>query len=191
MNSSHAIQVLEAEHQVILKAAGSMAVLADSFESHGMGDLQLLRDLVAFMRGYVDGCHHAKEEAVLFPALEAHGVPTQGCPIGALLHEHQKGRTLTSELDSALQDYANGKQDTARRTVVRCLRDLAVLLPSHTWKEDYLLFPMTHKVLSAAEIEALEPKFEAVETQAGREAHQRFEEIAERLHQEAIGLASR
>lgn len=167
-----------------------MVVLADALETHKTVDPKLLGDLVRFMRGYVDNCHHAKEEAVLFPTLEAHGVPTQGCPIGALLHEHQKGRSLTSELDSAVQDYAGGKQDTARPTVVRCLRDLAALLSSHIWKEDYLLFPMTHKVLSAAEVEALGPKFDEVETRVGHEAHREYEGVAERLHQHALTLAS-
>jgi len=45
-----------------------------------------------------DKCHHGKEEVHLFPFLEKRGVPARGCPMGALLHEHEQGRTLVTQL---------------------------------------------------------------------------------------------
>jgi hypothetical protein len=35
------------------------------------------------------------------------------------------------------------------------LRDIATLYPNHIWKEDYLLFPLTDKVVSPEERHAL------------------------------------
>ena len=55
------------------------------------------------------------------------------------------------------------------------------LYPNHIWKEDYLLFPMTNKVLSPDDQKDLREKFEAVEDVIGRDVHHRFEQMAEGL----------
>ncbi len=81
-------EMLEAEHHVIQKVVGAMAVLGQEVEA------KTLQGIVEFMRTFADKCHHGKEEIHLFPALERKGVPARGCPVGALLHEHQQGRAL-------------------------------------------------------------------------------------------------
>lgn len=45
-----------------------------------------------FIRGFADGCHHKKEEGVLFPAMQSAGVPCERGPIGVMLAEHERGR---------------------------------------------------------------------------------------------------
>jgi len=42
-----------------------------------------------FIKGFADGCHHAKEEKVLFEAMIKAGVPRVGSPVGAMLAEHE------------------------------------------------------------------------------------------------------
>lgn len=42
-----------------------------------------------FIKGFTDGCHHAKEEKVLFEAMVKAGVPRVGSPVGAMLAEHE------------------------------------------------------------------------------------------------------
>ena len=69
------------------------------------------------------GDHHGKEETHLFPALERKGVPMRGCPLGALLAEHQKGRTLVKELSQATADYARSGS-AARNSLIKSLRGL-------------------------------------------------------------------
>ncbi len=51
------------------------------------------------------------------------------------------------------------------------------------WKEDFLLFPMTTKVLSPADLESLSIEFEKVEDSLRKGNHQRLEHFAEELAQ--------
>jgi len=188
MSASRPIEMLEAEHRVILKIVGVLGVLADALEAGRPIHPQTLRDLVEFMRTFADKCHHGKEEAHLFPALASRGVPTQGCPIGGLMHEHQKGRALVAELDRAAQTYFQQTTPEVKAVIVRCLRDLAALYPNHIWKEDYLVFPMSGKVLSEADNADLQRKFEAVEAEIGSDVHHRLEALAEKLQADAGAL---
>jgi hemerythrin-like domain-containing protein len=181
--------VLEEEHRHIQKVVAVMAVLLEALEKARDVNVQTLRDILDFMQGFVDRCHHVKEEDYLFPSLEARGVPMQGCPIGALIHEHQKGRTFVAELAEALDAHAKDKALPKDR-VAKCLRELTGLYPNHIWKEDYLLFPMTNKILSADDQKDLMQKFEAVEHSIGHDAHYRFEHLVERLAAEAQGPPS-
>lgn len=65
--------------------------------------------------------------------------------------------------------------------------DIAELYPNHIWKEDYLLFPMTGKILNFGEQQDLWRRFEEVEAALGRDLHQRFERFAEELYQSTQG----
>ena len=107
---------------------------------------------------FADKRQHGKEEVHLFPLLVQKGVPVAGCPIGALTHEHQQGRALVSGLAEAAQAYARGG-DVAIASLVETLHSITELYPNHIWKEDYLLFPMTNKVLGADDHRDLMEKF--------------------------------
>jgi hemerythrin-like domain-containing protein len=190
MSAPRPIEMLDAEHRVILKIVGVLGVLADALDAGKPVQPRTLRDLVEFMRTFADKCHHGKEEAHLFPALASRGVPTQGCPIGGLMHEHQKGRALVAELAQAIETHVIQTTPEVQAVIVRCLRDLAVLYTSHIWKEDYLLFPMSGKVLSEADNADLQRKFEAVEAEIGCEVHHRLEALAEKLQADAKELVT-
>ena len=58
------------------------------------------------------------------------------------------------------------------------------------WKEDYLLFPMTEKLLSAGEQEELSAQFERHESEIGIDVHQDFEQLAGRILEMVCGEAS-
>ena len=59
--------------------------------------------------------------------------------------------------------------------LLETLRGLVDLYQNHIWKEDYLLFPLTNKVLSAEEQLSLCRQFEQVEARVGRDEHRRLE----------------
>jgi hemerythrin-like domain-containing protein len=182
MDSKSPMEILEAEHHVIQKIVGAMAVLAEGLGAGQEPPVETLRNIVEFMRTFADKCHHGKEEAHLFPFLERRGVPARGCPIGVLIHEHERGRTLVAQLAQATEASASGTA-SARDAVAEILRGLMELYPNHIWKEEYLLFPMSNKVLGAADQQQLIEQFAAVEAAVGRDVHQRFERIAEEIAQ--------
>ena len=55
---------------------------------------------------------------------------------------------LVTGLAAATEIYSK-EGTSAARLVLDILRGLMDLYPSHIWKEDYLLFPLTNKILSA------------------------------------------
>jgi len=101
-------ETLESEHRFIQKVVAAAAILANRLAAGVDLDIDVLHGIVKFMRTYADKCHHGKEEALLFPALERRGVPMRGCPIGALLREHEMGKTIVGGLAEAADAYAKG-----------------------------------------------------------------------------------
>ena len=169
--------ILEEEHRLIQQVVGALPQLTEMLQTGQPVEPSLLLDIVGFMRMFADKCHHGKEEVHLFPLLVQRGVPVTGCPIAALTFEHQQGRALVSGLAEAAQVYARG-DDGAIASVVEKLHGITGLYPNHIWKEDYLLFPMTNKVLGAGDHKDLMEKFIQADSTMGRDAPRRFEGIA-------------
>lgn len=177
--------ILEKEHRIIEKIVNAMTVLIKKLESNKDIDIEDLRNITEFMRVFGDKCHHGKEEKELFPLLEKKGVPMQGCPIAALTHEHEMGRSLVKGLVEATSSYEK-KDPLAKDAVLKQLRGLANLYPNHIWKEDYLLFPMTNKILNATEQKDLQAKFETVEEEIGPDTHTKYKRLAEKIDRKYV-----
>jgi len=154
--------ILEEEHRIIEKIVQAMSILIKKLEADKDIAVEDLQNITEFMRIFGDKCHHGKEEKELFPLLEKKGVPMQGCPVAALTHEHEMGRNLVKGLVEATVAYEK-KYISAKEGLLKQLRGLINLYPNHIWKEDYLLFPMTNKILSDSKQKALQAKFEMVE----------------------------
>jgi hemerythrin-like domain-containing protein len=176
------IEMLEAEHHFIAKVVSAAGLLADKLEAGQSVEAQVFQNIVEFMRVYADKCHHGKEEDLLFPLLAERGVPLRGCPVDALMREHAMGRALVKGLAEAAEAWQIGDA-SARENLIKNLRGVTELYPNHIWKEDYLLFPMSNKVLSAEDQQKLALEFEQVEEAVGRELHQRLEQLSEQLAQ--------
>jgi hemerythrin-like domain-containing protein len=176
-------EILEEEHHYLQKVVGTMAALADRLETGQDVETGTLQNIVEFMRTFADKCHHGKEETHLFTLLEKKGVPVRGCPIGILTAEHQRGRALVAALSSAIEARAKD-EESAKKSLIQALKSLTELYPGHIWKEDYLLFPMTNKILNAEEQKGLLQKFEIVEKTIGSDVHQHFIRLSEELERE-------
>jgi hemerythrin-like domain-containing protein len=81
-------EILSSEHRVIEQVLGCLEKIIEQARQNGRLERQPAEDAIAFFRNFADRCHHGKEEAHLFPALEAQGFPRQGGPTGVMLHEH-------------------------------------------------------------------------------------------------------
>ena len=189
MSEATAVEMLEAEHRVIQRMVAGMSVLAEQIEVGEPVDVSLLESIVMFLRTFADRLHHGKEESFLFPALIRRGVPSQGCPIGGLTMEHQKGRVMVGELADAIRGYAAG-EPPARESLVKSLRALVAFYPNHIWNEDYLLFPLAGKVLTPEDQQDLMDKFETVERELGLDVHEGFDKVAADLERKVSGIVS-
>ena len=187
MSEATPVEVLEAEHRVIQKMVAGMSVLAERIEGGDPVDVSLLESIVAFLRTFADRLHHGKEESFLFAALIRRGVPSQGCPIGGLTMEHQKGRVMVAELADAIRGCAAG-EPPAREALVKSLRALVAFYPNHIWKEDYLLFPLASKFLTPQDQQELMDNFETVERELGIDVHEGFDKVAAELERTLSGI---
>jgi hemerythrin-like domain-containing protein len=172
---------LEVEHRIIAKIILVVSMIADQLGTGQSVDVEVLQRMVEFMRIYVDQFHHGKEEQLLFPLLVRCGVPTRGCPIEALTHEHILGKELVVGLSEALLGYQK-YGPVAEDTLVKSLRGLADLYTNHIWKENFLLFPMTNKVLSLDDLNALSRDFEKMEQELSSQAYESLERLADDLY---------
>ena len=93
------------------------------------------------MKNFADGCHHKKEEGVLFVALVENGMSKEAGPVAVMLAEHEEGRRLTCAMREGAERVQAGDQ-TAISQVVQNALGYATLLRQHIQKEDRILFPM-------------------------------------------------
>jgi hemerythrin-like domain-containing protein len=143
---------LRDEHAVILRALALLERLGEALEAGGPVDRERLAWLRGFFGTFTDRCHHAKEERHLFPALERHGIPKEGGPLGVMLEEHEQGRALIRAM-----------ADSDDREVAAAIQAYVNLLRGHIYKENEVLLPMAEHVLAGEEKAELARAFETVE----------------------------
>jgi len=115
---------------------------------------------VDFIKLFTDGIHHAKEEHVLFPFMENHGIPREGGPIGVMLAEHGDARTLATAMESAWK-----AGDPAAFFLAG--KKYGQLLTQHIFKEDHILYPMAKGAIFDDGAVAVEEAFLQVEKPLG------------------------
>jgi len=114
-----ATQVLTEEHQVILRVIASLETNARKLERSEKIRPEFFHEAADFIKGFADGCHHMKEEGVLFKAMVAHGLPQDSGPIAVMLSEHVQGRLYTREMKAAAERLQYGDDPQARMAVVK------------------------------------------------------------------------
>ena len=172
-----AIQRLLCEHRHIEAVIKSLPDAVAALDARQRLNVQKLRNVVEFLRVYADQRHHQREEALFFPALVKYGVPAQGCPIGGLNHEHEKGRALVSALDEGITAYEQ-KLPGADHAVRQTLQEIIALYRKHLWMEDAMVFPMAEKLISEEDNWELTKKFAEVDRGFGRGLIARLEQFA-------------
>ena len=170
--------ILSDEHRVIERVLAVVERLAA--EPAGTA-LDKWRLALEFFREFADGCHHVKEEKVLFPALEEHGIPVEGGPLGMMLAEHEQGREHVRSMVAALNQLQAGKA-AAHESLVTHAASYTTLLREHIQKEDDILFRMADEVVPESDQKELLKRFEAHEAEEmGGVAHDRYLKIARDL----------
>ena len=147
-------QILKEEHRVIERVLDAMERAASADHV----DEEFVNKTLDFVRNFSDGCHHAKEEDLLFPMLEACGIPRDGGPIGVMLEEHRMARGFTREMGEALKACANG-EDGGELRFRTAAHSYVELLTHHIHKEDNVLFVMGDRMLTEDDQNGLCSKF--------------------------------
>ena len=169
-----ATEILMEEHQVISRVLDSLEIASQ--EPATSPNFYL--DAAEFIKGFADGCHHRKEENVLFKAMVESGLPAQGGPIGVMLYEHEQGRQLTAAMRQAAQRWKDGDEG-GRFAAQQAALSYVALLRQHIAKENGVLFPMADRLIPLDQQDQVAEDFEHVE----------HEETGEGVHEKYLALA--
>ncbi len=157
----HPTEILSREHRVIESMLDALETQIRESKSGSPFPRLFFDEALDFFRHFADGCHHAKEENLLFPRMRERGVPQYGGPIGVMLAEHDQGRgylkTIREHLDAAEEGSAE-----ARNVVFGNSAAYIEMLRHHIQKEDRILFRMAKMVLEPDDVAELHREFAAV-----------------------------
>jgi hemerythrin-like domain-containing protein len=170
-------QILSDEHRVIERVLNALEKLTKRPPGTSLSHWKTALD---FFRHFADQCHHYKEEQVLFPAMEEHGIPREGGPIGMMLLEHEQGRAHVRAMSEAVEQLQTGRD--AAEVLLSHARAYLTLLREHIQKEDDILFRMADEIIPEDEQRQLLRRFEAHESEeVGAGAHEKYLKVAAEL----------
>lgn len=125
----------------------------------GKGDLdpKLLADAAGIIKNFIENYHEKLEEDYLFPRFEKAGKLTD--LVAVLRQQHQAGRQVTSQI----QQLAAAKSAADRQKLTTAIAAFIRMYRPHEAREDTVLFPALHQIVSAHEFDALGGDFEKKE----------------------------
>ena len=176
-----AIETLMTEHRLIERAIDALLAFADEVRRREADERPELARFVEFIREFADGCHHGKEEDILFAAMIEAGFPRHGGPIAVMLMEHEAGRSHVAALgELAAQPAAWSGAD--RQRLADAAYGYGQLLRQHIHKEDAILYPMAEQRLPPDALERVQAACETFEEKkAASGEHARLHALAEEL----------
>jgi len=156
------VNILMEEHKVMLQLV-EMAKMA-------LDGLQKARDFVdapedmAHLKhaaeDFVDSeKHYLREENVLFPILEKHGVKE---PPAIMWIEHNRIREEKKRFTNLINDYGSMSLEDFRKQVGSAAQSLGKLLSSHFFKENNILLPMALKIFTEEEWAEVRREFDSI-----------------------------
>jgi hemerythrin-like domain-containing protein len=149
-----ATENLMEDHALILEALDIMEQITTTDNP----DIEQLDIIISFIKEFADGCHHGKEERLLFPKLIEKGMPGKQGPIGVMLMEHDKGRAYVKSMAENIHLYKEGNKK-ALQDAYLAMKGYISLLRVHIHKENSILFRMADNILTAEEQSQLLSQF--------------------------------
>jgi hemerythrin-like domain-containing protein len=121
---------------------------------------EVFQQCATLIRKFVEDYHEKLEEDFIFPVFERR---RELLPLVATLRkQHQAGRSLTDVvLRNATAEQIGSEE--SRPHIVSACREFIRLYRPHAAREDTVLLPALHKLMTAAEMDKLGDQFEAEE----------------------------
>lgn len=158
----HPVGILMEEHKILLEYAGSLLKVLAELQKPGQAGLMAgqTEHVDHIVKHFKDSeKHYLREENVLFPYIEKHGVTE---PPKIMWMEHDEIRSIKKALYATADDRKGVPvADWARRLEPEAKR-LADMLAGHFNKENNVLFPTAMKLFSENEWEAVRKEFDEI-----------------------------
>ena len=181
-----ATEILMEEHRAIERVLCSLERASTRLSRGEDVYLRFFNGCSAFFRGFVDNCHHKKEEQFLFPALVENGLPKDVGPVAMMLAEHAQGRHLAQLLGTAALQLQAG-DERRKEQVIHTASDYIKLFRQHIYKEEFLLSPLAERVIPIEQQANLGQSFESMQMEEfGEDVHEKYFGLAQRLEKESV-----
>jgi hemerythrin-like domain-containing protein len=145
------------EHGVLRRVLLIYGDAAHRLEGTGDFDVSAIQKGAQIIRRFIEDYHEKQEEEMVFPRFEkAHKLVDL---VSVLRAQHQAGRRVTARVRGLAT--ATGIKDPAGRRQLRSeLLAFIRMYEPHASREDTVLFPALHDMMSASEYDALGEDFE-------------------------------
>ncbi|HVP16885.1 MAG TPA: DUF438 domain-containing protein [candidate division Zixibacteria bacterium] len=160
--AGHPISILIEEHRVMLEKAERLETLVKMLEeacdSVYVGEA--LTELQTLVKDFQDSeKHYLREENVLFPTMEKHGVSE---PPAIMWMEHNRIREIKKKLHNLVEKWNTMPYSDFKKRLSQDAGPLCSVLPDHFFKENNILFPTALQVVTEKEWEDIRREFDEI-----------------------------
>ncbi|NJD24459.1 MAG: ATP-binding cassette domain-containing protein [Betaproteobacteria bacterium] len=185
------LRIISEEHRNLWRIATTIDQVADEMAGGSPVDPAFFHSIFDYIEQFMDGCHHAKEDDYLFPALRARSAEAAAV-LDRLQAEHRNGPELLKSLRVQLAATAGGSLGNA--AFAEALRIYTQSLKAHIRTEEKDAMPLAREVLTAEDWAEIDRAFLDNEDplfgdKARAEFRQLFHRIAS-LAPDSIGLGA-
>jgi len=160
--AGHPVNILMEEHKIMLQLSEKLNKVASIIEErNNLGEIENeVEELKHIKEDFLDSeKHYLREENVLFPFLEKHGITE---PPAIMWMEHDKIREKKKQLKNLTENINSLDFQVFKKQ----LREIAValqdLLSNHFYKENNVLFPTALRVISDIEWRQIREEFDEI-----------------------------
>jgi DUF438 domain-containing protein len=158
----HPLGILLEEHKILLQLVEKLSTTVDIIGQ--ACDIVYVGDDLTHMKRIVEELsdaekHFVREENVLFPILEKHGITE---PPAIMWMEHDEIREKKKQIYKMVQEYKARDFQEFKKSLVENARSLNSTLSSHIFKENTVLYPTAVKVISEEEWRSIREDFDEI-----------------------------
>lgn len=154
----HPIHILMEEHQIILQFASELKDFVEKLRGASDIDPESLEQLKHITEHFKESeSHYVREENVLFPYLEKHGVKQ---PPAIMWMEHNQIREVKKSLYKLVDEHESLDFKNFTQQLEEVAFSLAELLMNHFPKENSILFPTSLKIFTEEEWKEIRQQFD-------------------------------
>lgn len=163
------LELLSHEHELLKSLVCALESVAARLDRDPLEAAPLLDRLLVEFGYHVEGVHMAKEEQVLFPYLEAHGLDRSAPVVGALAHQHEAVKVHGRRL-RALCERLRGGDQGVRSEIVLLTHDFIALFREHMRIEESYFYSLADRIVPPDDDASMMERFLAIDRVSNAEA---------------------
>ena len=162
LQPSQPISILMEEHKIMLKMAEQLISLSNKVMK--VNDVRYITEEIHQVEHLAEDFtdsekHYLREENVLFPYLENHGITE---PPAVMWMEHNEIRELKRKLSALIKDFNEAGFQNFKGNLWETAKALSNMLQNHFYKENNVLFPAAMSVITEQEWVDIRKEFDEI-----------------------------